>query len=603
MSGAASKETAANTIATPRTRGLSLRAKWTAALLSVAVVPLVVIAPIVTAQQRKGLLASEQATQVSVMDHAGSILEGKMRHNAAIVGEITSLLAESRITDEDAKLALLRRTFLRSEEIDSVIIYGADGALLDTLVRDGARALPAPQTLSDQARQAPAEGTWLEPEVHPQHGLLLRFVMPVISNGSRTGFALGQLRSDTAPTILAALSRDHLEGRDDGLVLFYRDLRVLASSRGATDSEFRPGASMQGKELLQNVAMPVNRFDVMFVDSGVYRRSDGSEWVASVRTLPTLRMAVLARRPSETVLSSLAAVRRSVLIALAGIAVVAVLAGAWIASRTTRPIRTLIDLARDYAQRKFATRSTVRTADELEELGASMESMADNLSASEKEIARRATVEKDLSRFLPAKVAAEIAGGSRKLELGGERRKVSVLFADVVSFTPFAEKAEPEKVVEFLNELFTVMTEVVFRHDGTVDKFIGDAIMAFFGAPNAMDDHAERAVACAEDMHRFVEASAPEWKEKYGIDVRIAVGVNSGEVIVGNLGSESRMDYTAIGDVVNVAARLEALARPGQTLVTGDAAKAAGESFEFHPLGEHPLRGKEQSVAILELVR
>lgn len=603
MNAQGSNAIAAPPTATRRTRGLSLRTKWTAALLGIAVVPLVVIAPIVIAQQRKGLLASEQATQVSVMDHAGSILEAKMRHNAAIVGEITSLLAEPRITDEDAKLALLRRTFLRSEEIDSVIIYDANGGLIDSLVREQGSALPAPQTLPEQARQAPAEGIWLAPEVHPQYGLLLRFVMPVISDGRRTGFALGQLRPDTATSILAALSRDYLEGRDDGLVLFDRELRILASSRGATDNEFRPGSSMQGRELLQNVAMPPNRFDVLFADSGVYRRADGSEWVASVRTLPALRMAVLARRPSAAVLSSLLAVRRSVLIAMASIATVAVLLGAWIASRTTRPIQMLIELARDYAQRKFATRSAVRTGDELEELGASMESMADDLWASEKEIARRAAVEKDLSRFLPAKVAAEIAAGTRKLELGGERRVVSVLFADVVSFTPFAEKSPPENVVEFLNELFTVMTEVVFRHDGTVDKFIGDAIMAFFGAPNATDDHAERAVACAEDMHRFVEASAPEWKKKYGIDVRIAIGVNSGEVIVGNLGSESRMDYTAIGDVVNVAARLEALARPGQTLVTGDTAKAAGASFEFHPLGDHPLRGKEQPVAILELVR
>jgi class 3 adenylate cyclase len=178
-----------------------------------------------------------------------------------------------------------------------------------------------------------------------------------------------------------------------------------------------------------------------------------------------------------------------------------------------------------------------------------------------------------------------------------------VLFADVVSFTPFAERAEPEKVVEFLNELFTVLTEVVFRHEGTVDKFIGDAIMAFFGAPNAMEDHAARAVACAEDMQRFVEASAPEWRDKYGIEVRLAVGVNTGEAIVGNLGSEARMDYTAIGDVVNVAARLEALARPGQTLVTGETAASAGDAFDFRPIGEHPLRGKQQPVAILELAR
>ncbi len=598
-----SEKTQVEARSAPTTRGMSLRAKWTAAVLGVAVLPLVAIAPVVLSQQRKGLFHAEEVTQASVMDHAGSLLESKMRANARVVADLASLLAESRITDEEAKLALLQRMLSRSEELDSVVIYGPDGTRIDSIVRGGATALPAPEALAAEVRAVDDRGRWLDAEIDSTHGLILRFVQPIVAASNRTGFVVGQLRADTAHAVLAELSRDHFQGRDDGLMLISREQRVLASSRGTADVEQRPGASVQGRELLASISMPPSRFDLLFVGASEFRRADGTMWVGSIRTLPGLRAAILARRPSDDVFTTLAATRRAVIGALIAVALAALALGAWIASRTTRPIRTLIALARDYAHRRFATRSTVRTGDELESLGSSMETMADELSASEKEIARRAGVEKDLSRFLPAKVAAEIAGGTRKLELGGERRQVSVLFADVVSFTPFAEKAEPEKVVEFLNELFTVMTEVVFRHDGTVDKFIGDAVMAFFGAPNAMDDHGERAVACAEDMHRFVEASAPEWKQKYGLDVRIAVGVNSGEVIVGNLGSESRMDYTAIGDVVNVAARLEALARPGQTLVTGEAAKSAGDTFEFRPLGEHPLRGKEQAVAILELVR
>ena len=154
---------------------------------------------------------------------------------------------------------------------------------------------------------------------------------------------------------------------------------------------------------------------------------------------------------------------------------------------------------------------------------------------------------------------------------------------------------------DFLNELFTVLTEVVFRHGGTVDKFIGDCVMAIFGAPSTQADHAARALACAEDMHRFVEASAPAWKARFGVECRLGVGINAGEALVGNLGSETRMEYTAIGDVVNVAARLEGLARPGQTLCTAEVAAAVDDTFTLAPLGEHPLRGKRQAVQILEL--
>lgn len=584
-------------------RGLSLRTKWTAAMLCLSVLPLVAVGPIVLRQQRNGLLHAEEAHQASVMDHAGSLLEAQLGAAARTVGATVNVLAEARMTDPDAKISLLRALLSRCEPLDSLAIYGADGTKLDTIVRGEAAEVQTPATLPREVRDYDERGQWLPASATRDSGLEMQFLQPIVVGGARTGWVLGSVRRSAVPDLLGALSRDHFEGREDGVVLIGRDLEVLASSRSVSDVDLRVGTSLAGRDIFRAMSMPRERFSVLFVSSSEFVRSNGSAWVGSVRTLPALKVAVFARRPAEQVFTSLVATRRAVIGALVAIALISLGVATWIASRTTRPIAELTRLAREFAARRFTARSTIKTGDELERLGSTMELMADDLSASEKEIARRAAVEKDLSRFLPAAVASEIAAGQRKLELGGERRTVSVLFADVVSFTPFAERADPEKVVDFLNELFTVLTEVVFRHEGTVDKFVGDAIMAFFGAPNAMPDHGERAVACAEDMHRFVEASAPEWKLKYGIDVKIAVGVNSGEVLVGNLGSESRMDYTAIGDVVNVAARLEALARPGQTLLTGDAARAAGDAFEFRSLGEHPLRGKEQPVAIVELVR
>jgi class 3 adenylate cyclase len=281
-------------------------------------------------------------------------------------------------------------------------------------------------------------------------------------------------------------------------------------------------------------------------------------------------------------------------------AILAALAGIFAGSRATRPIGALVSLSRAFASRRFREPSTVKTGDELEHLGDAMVEMARELERGEDELKRRAKVEADLSRFLPNTVAQAIASGERDIALGGERRVVSVLFADVAGFTTFAESAPPERVVAFLNELFAVMTEVVFRHDGTVDKFIGDSMMALFSAPRTQDDHAERALLCAEDLHRFVEASTPAWQEKYGFTVRLAIGIAAGEALVGNLGSEVRMEYTAIGDVVNVASRLEAIAAPGQTLTTREVANLAGGSFSFQPHDSHPLRGRRQPVEVVE---
>jgi class 3 adenylate cyclase len=595
-------QTSPNLQAKPR--ALSLRAKWTMALLLLGCVPLLLLVPLVLKAQRDGLLHAEEAFQISIMDQARSVLTLMIQSNATIVHDIGTVLSEPTIRDDDAKIAIARSMLARAEALDSVVVYSADGRKIDALVRDGASALPSPEQLSSSQQAAMQDGRWLPASWDETSGLRLVYLHPLVAGGQRTGWVLGQLRTTVVRELLRRLSASYFSAHDDALVLVSPRLQVLANSRASrTAGDDAEGRSLEGKAMFAVARIPPERFAVPYTQSTEYRDTVGVDWVASFSSVPTMQLGVVAHRRSDEVFDAIRATRRALFIALATILALALLVGTLIATRTTKPISKLIVLAKSYAERKFAARSDVRTGDELESLGTSLERMADDLSASEKEIARRAAVEQDLSRFLPAKVAAEIADGSKQLKLGGERRAVSVLFADVVSFTPFAERAEPEKVVEFLNELFTVLTEVVFRHDGTVDKFIGDSVMAFFGAPDAMPDHAERAVACAEDMHRFVEATSPAWKEKYGLEVRIAVGVNSGEVLVGNLGSEARMDYTIIGDAVNVAARLESLARPGQTLVTQVVADKVKDAFTFHALGEHPLRGKEQPVAILELER
>ncbi|RYZ59478.1 MAG: adenylate/guanylate cyclase domain-containing protein, partial [Proteobacteria bacterium] len=176
-----------------------------------------------------------------------------------------------------------------------------------------------------------------------------------------------------------------------------------------------------------------------------------------------------------------------------------------------------------------------------------------------------------------------------------------VLFADVSNFTGFSENRDVEEVVTFLNELFSLLSEVVFRHGGIVDKFVGDCVMALFGA-HEDGPSARAAVAAAEDMIRFVESSSESWKKRWGFDVSLGIGIATGTALVGNLGSESRMEFTAIGDVVNIAARLETMARPGQVLVTSAVVGEATQGFEYEALGKVALRGKRDEVELYALV-
>ena len=163
------------------------------------------------------------------------------------------------------------------------------------------------------------------------------------------------------------------------------------------------------------------------------------------------------------------------------------------------------------------------------------------------------------SRYVPKDVVEEILKRPEEVQLGGARAEVTVLFSDVRGFTSFSEDKPPEYVVGRLNEYFTVMTAVIFRHGGTLDKYLGDGLMAFFGAPVPCDDHADRALAAALDMLDELAALNDRWRAAGEPAFDIGIGINSGPVVVGNVGSPERMDYTIMGGEVNLASRLEGL--------------------------------------------
>ncbi len=206
-------------------------------------------------------------------------------------------------------------------------------------------------------------------------------------------------------------------------------------------------------------------------------------------------------------------------------------------------------------------------------------------------IEREERIRERLSRYHSPAVVEEIASESSALEKA-RTRPVSVLFADIVGFTTVAEKMEPDAVARFLSRIFTFAADAVFAQGGTLDKFIGDAVMAFFGAPIAQADHPRRAVAAAA---RLVEAVL-EWNLERAAageaPVALRIGINTGNAVVGDIGSDQRVDYTVLGNTVNVAARLEEyVAGPNEIVVGEETARLAGDDFSFLPLGEVRLKG------------
>ena len=214
------------------------------------------------------------------------------------------------------------------------------------------------------------------------------------------------------------------------------------------------------------------------------------------------------------------------------------------------------------------------------------------------QIRREATVRSNFERYFAPNVAADIAQRDAAIRQGGDRRPTTVLFSDIRGFTAMAESMGPDAIAQLLSEYFTEMVEVIFEHGGTLDKFIGDAIMALWGAPIAHSDDPDRALRAALAMQRSIARLNERWVAQGRPEIGVGIGINHGEVFAGNIGSHRRLEYTVIGDAVNIASRLCAEAGPGEILVSEAVLGVVREQVSYDYLPEMALKGKAHVVQV-----
>lgn len=202
-------------------------------------------------------------------------------------------------------------------------------------------------------------------------------------------------------------------------------------------------------------------------------------------------------------------------------------------------------------------------------------------------------------KYVAPEIVDDVAGsGTYQLQLGGRHKDIAVLFVDIRGFTTMSENLAPEEVVDILNEYFGVITDAIFKNKGTLDKFIGDAAMAVFNSPFDLDDYVYRAVSTACDIAKASETLGEKLMERFGKKVSYGIGVNCGEAIIGNIGSNFRMDYTAIGDTVNTASRLESNAKAGEILISEEVKRRLEGRIETEDVGDIPLKGKSKKIFV-----
>ncbi len=301
---------------------------------------------------------------------------------------------------------------------------------------------------------------------------------------------------------------------------------------------------------------------------------------------------VVLQRPLAAALAPYQRLRLALLL-LTALAFVASLLGASVIARgISRPVQKLVAASRRVQEGLYDGAVAVDRDDEIGELAGAFNNMTQGL-------AERDRVRDMLGKVVDPAVAEQLL--SRELELGGEEREVSILFADIRDFTGLGERQSPAELLDLLNRYLTHMTGVIEAQGGVVDKYIGDAIMALFGAPLAHGDDAQRAVRAALGMVREM-ASLNDELAGLGLPrIAAGIGINTGNVVAGNMGSARRLNYTVIGDGVNLAARIEGLTRfYGVPLIVGESTAAAAPEFSYRELDLVRVKGKQEPVRIFE---
>ncbi len=258
--------------------------------------------------------------------------------------------------------------------------------------------------------------------------------------------------------------------------------------------------------------------------------------------------------------------------------------------RVSQPLGELHAAVEAIGKGRFDTRLDISSRDEFGDVAKAVNTMAVGLSERER-------VKSAFARYVSHQVMDSILESTVEDTLRGDRRRISVLFCDIRGFTTISEGLPPEKVVQLLNEYFERMVEVVFRNNGTLDKFIGDGMMVIFGAPEDDPYQEEHAVKAALEMQAELRGLADKWKPE-GLNLRIGIGINSGPAIVGSIGSSRRMEYTAIGDTVNLASRLESATKELGVgiLISEYTHNALRGSFQFRNMGSVHVKGRADPV-------
>jgi adenylate cyclase len=390
--------------------------------------------------------------------------------------------------------------------------------------------------------------------------------------------------------------RDHLR-RDGNYVKYIYTLRPKAGTKNdllyVVDPEEDPALHSHIDEPFNYPGDPIWQ-DRATVDKEIFTDKTGS-WLSGYAPIKNRKGEMVAVVEVDIAATHVDQDLRPLAFAAAGSVAISLLFGFgvtfWLSNRVAQPLTTLNEALRRVGKGDLTTKFESPTNDEFGEVSRTINQMVDGLR-------ERDMVKSAFARFVSQQVMDSILQNGALPVLHGDRLKITALFSDIRGFTTISETRKPEEVVEILNEYFRCMVDIVFRNKGTLDKFMGDGLMVIFGAPTSDTQQEDHAVRAAIEMQQELRRLSKKWESEAKPPIHIGIGINTGFAVVGNIGSEERMEYTAIGDTVNTAARLESATKEhGVDILISDATRESlSQAFETKAVGSIHVKGRVEAV-------
>ncbi|MFC1746416.1 adenylate/guanylate cyclase domain-containing protein, partial [Candidatus Riflebacteria bacterium] len=393
----------------------------------------------------------------------------------------------------------------------------------------------------------------------------------------------------------ANASKEHMGGKKEGFYLYEPGISRLTPQ----NREFPPG---EWKEEFEKICKEGK--------SGYLDNNFNDHYLISYFFNQHYRILLVSIASKKVVQGILAKQVRQLWVNLLAIWIALILVAVFFGSKILTPLGKLKEAMLAVETQKYDYKLEINTKDELEDLGNTLNTMLKGMAEREKLALSKAELKFAFSRFLSPEVVNEIENDPSKLELGGKTDFLTAFFTDIQGFSSFSEILSPQQLVELLNEYLTEMTDILLEANGTLDKYEGDAIIAFFGAPIENPNNPKEAMVVALTMQKRLGELRQKWKSEgdkwpdFVKEMKMRIGINSGMILTGNMGSQNRMNYTMMGDAVNLAARLEAAAKQYGifTLVSEESLKKYRDDFVFREVDLIRVVGRKEPCRVYELL-